>query len=169
MSRTLPVVAVLLLLVAACGGRTGLGVHSDADGSPPAVDASRPDATKDGSVPEPTTDASVPDTAAEASPSQDATDGCTAPVVQVYLGSDNLQCKYIVSWSCGASQYQVASGKPGGPGCDPTSDANRGFRGLCTQDGSQIGAFDSADPGGCSCSDTAKLAVLVAKACGFPI
>jgi len=157
--------APFCLACAACGaGRTELGVPEDppTDASLAKDTAPEPDATPP--------DASPEDAARDVIPEPDAYEAAScAPVVQIYLASDGLQCKYDITWTCGGIQYEALSGKPGGSGCDPTTDFSEGFRGICFKDGMQTAIFEHHDPSGCSCSDPLKLAALVAKACGFPL
>jgi hypothetical protein len=111
-------------------------------------------------------DASVVDDASSAG-GGDVDAACSAAVVQIYWGSDNIRCKYDATWTCGTAKFHVY-GATGRSGCDPLTDSDRGFRGTCE---SAIGTttFDHSDPGGCSCADPAGLAALAANVCGFPV
>lgn len=94
---------------------------------------------------------------------------CTQPTIQIVLGSDNVQCKVDIKWTCGTRTYEIFSPGKGRPDCDPGTDPERGFRAVCLTCGRQSSAFDSTDPEACSCFDPAKLIAMFSKACGFPM
>lgn len=88
---------------------------------------------------------------------------CTKPVVMVGFGCDNnkMCCKMSVEWMCGTTHYRV------GGACEPYASAQSGFIGVCDRNGVQTGTITDHDPNGCSCTDVAKTAALVAKECGY--
>ena len=159
--------ACVVCFIAACGARTELFVNESTglDASL-AADTQREDVLA--------SDHNAVDAEFESEAAGDADAGscapgtCSAPIVSLDYWSDNIQCKFDITWQCGTKHYEVYSPKGIG-GCDPGSDSARGLRGFCLEDGVQVGAFDSKDPGGCSCFDPCALAAIVAKTCGFPL
>jgi len=146
---------LLVLTVAACGGRSGLvgGAPQEdlGDASMPVTDATFVDvpAFEDAA----TSDALI--NAPDAS--------CTMPSVSV--GHDGPQgngpgCKFQVVWTCGNESIRV------GGGCDPVNFGpdDAGGSGACYVNGQEVGTF-MVPPTMCTCDDSAALAAFAKSLC----